>query len=108
MISVVKDLSILSNISEKHLTRVINHIYYIINDAIVEANLKGLDIVEVDLGIGILIIELFETSVRCKFKPSNKLIDNVGKTMITNINPLKEQLKTNVVNQMKEVYKDFI
>lgn len=108
MINIIKDLSILSNISEKHITRVVNHIYYIINDAIVEANLKGENIVEIDLGIGILTIELLETSVRCKFKPSDKLVDNIEKTTITNTNPLKEQLKVNVVNQMKEVYKDFI
>lgn len=106
MINIVKDTSVLTTIPEKAIKKIIDKMIYSINEAIVEAEITGDDIVELDIGLGTLLIRFEDGSIQYKFIPGDKLEETVKNSFINKQNLLEDALDTSLVNKLTNIYKD--
>ena len=106
--NVVKDVSVLTTISEKILSKLLDKVNYSICESIQEALITDDELVSLDLGIGTLNIKLSEDGIRYKFIPSKKLEDNVKNTFIYRQNLLENTLEETIVNRVTNTYKDLL
>ena len=111
MNDLIKELSTLTTIAPKHLTKLLDKVYYCINDC-VEENLviNDEEVVDIDIAIGTLSIKVDGGRILYKFKPSEKLENTVKDTIINRKNLLTDTdaIEINTVNKITDMYKDFI
>lgn len=63
---------------------------------------------EIDIGIGKLLIEDDEETIRYKFIPATALEDMLHKVALDRKSPLQEQMETRLVNKIVHTYKDVL
>lgn len=108
MTNIVDDVSLLTSIPKKTLKQ-INDVYEkCIIEAIDEARKGNIDIVELDIGIGILTIKCEESSVRYKFTPSKEMLSNTAALMEGKLNSLEASLEKTTVDKIVNVYKGLL
>lgn len=108
MINIIKDTAIITTIPEKSLKKLVDKVIYCINEAVVEARLTKQSLVELDVGIGTLLIKLEDESIRYKFVPGQKLEESVKNTFINKQNLLEDALDASLVNKLTNIYKDLL
>lgn len=108
MNKLIDDLSILTTIPDKALNKLVNKSYYCINEAVLDTLLEDKNLVEIDIGLGILYIQILDNSIKYKFIPSNELEKNVKNTVINNKNNLQNVLENNLVTKIVNAYKDLL
>ena len=107
-INVVKDVSALSTIQERVILKLLDKFNYSICEAVEEAVLQEEEVVELNIGLGTLILKLSEDGIRYKFIPSQKLETSVKNTFIYRQNLLEDVLEENLVNRITNTYKDLL
>ena len=70
MNKLTEDLSVLTTIPEKHLEKIVDKIYYVISETVLEHLIEEKQVAEIDIGIGTLYIQLLENSIKYKFIPN--------------------------------------
>ena len=101
------DLSTLTTINESTFNKLLTKVIWCICDSVERAVLSKDNIVDIDTGIGRLLINISENEVKYKFKPSEKLETSISDTIINEHNELVNVLEDNLVNKMTNVVKDF-
>lgn len=80
---------------------------YCICDYVDNLSLNDTDIVEIDIGIGIITILYVNNELKYNFKPSKELEKNLVKTIVDGENPLIvnacETLKNKIINAYKDI-----
>lgn len=106
-VNIKGDLSTLTTIDESVFTKLITKVEWCISDGIEKAILSGDNIVNFDIGIGILSINIDDNNIKYKFKPSQKLekviintVENEGNSLILNI-------EDSLISKLTNVYKNF-
>jgi len=106
--NIKEDLSKLTTIDILYLNRIFNKIVWCISDYIEMAIDKGEDQVEVDLGFGVIIININEDNIKYRFKPSKELEESVINTAIDGKNNFTLTLEKTLVQKITNIYKDFL
>ena len=106
--NITKDVSVLSTISEKTLSKLINIYIYAINEAIEESMLEHKNKSELDIGLGTLIILHEDNELKFKFIPSAKLKESIINTVVNKQNTLDIVLENTLINRITNRYKDLI
>lgn len=105
---VVKDLSVVTTISEKMLRKLISKGIYCINDAVVENNLTEDPVVDLDIGLGNLAVKLDGDKLQYKFTPSPELEESIKLAVLNEQNLLEDALDATLADRVVNTYKDFI
>jgi hypothetical protein len=106
MINIIKDTAVLTTIPEKAIRKIVEKMIYSINEAVVEARLTGENMIELEIGLGTLIIRLEDDSIQYKFVPGEKLEESVKNSFINKQNLLEDVLDASIVNRLTNIYKD--
>lgn len=106
--NVIKELNILTTISENTLNKLLDKVYYIISDTIEESLLNNQDIAECDIGLGTLMIKLCGEEVKFKFIPNAKLQEIVKSTIVNKKNLLSATIEKTLVDRITNTYKDLL
>ena len=104
----IEDMSNLLNISTKLLSKMQDAIMYSINDAVKETVVKNDNICEGDVGIGDLVIGLYDNDLKFKFIPNAKLRESIISTVKNEENMLEIKLEESLANKLEKVYKEII
>lgn len=105
-VDIVKDTAILTTISDKVLRKLIEKSIYCISDALAETRIQHKHVLDLDIGIGVLSLNLSNNSVQYKFVPSDVLETVVRDTYIRRINLLENTLEESLVNKVTNTYKE--
>lgn len=105
-VNIIKDLSTLTTIDENTFSKLVQKVEWCINDAVESSILSKDTILNLDIGIGILIIK-FDDTIKYKFIPSTSLEKSIINTITNERNDLKNNLETSLVNKLQNVYKNF-
>lgn len=108
MNNLIEDVAALSTIPPRYLNKLLDKVYYSINDEISEAIIENKDTVDIDIGIGTLKILLNPNSLKYKFIPSAKLEASTKATVQDKKNSLVDKLETYLVDKIIHTYKDII
>lgn len=106
MNNIIKDTSVLTTVPEKAIKKLIEKMIYSINEAVVEARLTGESVIELDIGLGTLLIRLESDSIQYKFIPGEKLEESVKNSFINQQNLLEDALDASIVAKLTNIYKD--
>lgn len=101
-----KDLSTLTTVEEKVFTKLIQKIEWCINDSVESAIINNDDVVNVDIGIGTLIIKIDDT-IKYRFMPNKQFEKSLLNTITNERNDLKLNLENSLVSKLQNVYKSF-
>lgn len=108
MNKVIDDLEKLTNVKNSTLMNMLSCINYIILDDVIEQTSIGNDVIELDVGIGVLSIYLIDDTLEYSFKPSQKLENGLIKAINEKENPLEEKLAESINKNIYKVYKDML
>lgn len=98
----------LTQIEKNSLQKVINDVYYIMNDGLDELNHSFDNDITFDLDIGKLTLQISEDEVTYHFEPSSQLENVVSKALVDKENLLTESLTKKLKSQVLEIYKDLL
>lgn len=106
MENLMKDVSTLTTIPEKSLSKLMDKAYWCISNEVVESLKQDSNVIEIDIDIGELYIKVIDDNIQYKFIPSAKLNDTVKDTVINKRNVLEDTLEKTLVNKIVDTYKD--
>lgn len=108
MYSLIEDLSTLTTIPVAALLKLNNKINYCICEDVVDSQLKGENLTQVDIGIGELQIYVEGEDLKYRFIPSKDLDTGVKTSILEKKSPLMERAEDLLVKRVIKTYKDFI
>lgn len=108
MTDIIEDLSKITTISTNNLNKLIDKSMWCICDYIEELITSKNNVLEINIGIGTLIISILDNQIKYKFIPNAKLENSIRETIINEYNPLKLTIEKTLVNKITNTYKDLI
>lgn len=105
---ILDDICKITTIPTASMNKLFDKIGYCIANSIYEAYVAKRNIVEVNIGIGNILVEIQNNNLIYKFIPSNKLEKNIIESIRSNKNPLDIQLEETFVNRILNTYKDML
>ena len=77
-------------------------------DYINELDMIDEDVLDIDIGIGVISILIIEDEIQYSFSPSTLLEKSMIKTIETKQSPLVNKLEINLENKINSTYKDIM
>lgn len=108
MVNVTQDVSTLTTIPDKSLNKLLSKFIYVINDAVAEARINKQSVVDLNIGLGILSLEIGQDELKYKFVPSKNLEETLKATVLEERNLLEDALETSLVEKLTTAYKDLL
>lgn len=106
MNNIVNDISTLTTIPEKTLSKLSKKASYCICEAVSESVLSNEAITEAFIGIGTLYIKNSDGVIKYHFEPSDALHKAITQTVLSKTNPLEAMLNDALSKKFTEIYKD--
>lgn len=106
MSNIITDISTLTTIPERILTKLIKKANYCICESVAEDSLEDKDITEIFIGIGTLYIKHNGGEIKYHFEPSDALQKAIMQTSMSKTNPLEAFLNDALNKKFSEIYKD--
>ncbi len=107
--NLLKDMSTITTINERDLSKLLDVAVGCINETIYEdLVVSKKDISEVDIGLGTLNVQVLDNRLLFKFIPCAKLSDAILSTVKNETNDLVTTLEKSVVERITHTYKDII
>lgn len=103
-INIINNLSTLTTVPTKILTKLTEKEILCIGSAVSDAIKNEEDAVVLNIGFGTLSIEL-KTGL-CKFLPSNELKNTIKKCINNKIDPLEENLEQAIIDKLLKIYEE--
>lgn len=103
-----EDLSTLTTIPKQSLDNLIKKAEICIVDQALEQVYQDKTILELDIGIGKLLLKLYDSEIKYKFIPSDKFNSMLSTTIFTKENTLAKTLEKNLVSKITKTYKDLL
>jgi hypothetical protein len=103
---VIKDVSILTSIPEKTLTKLNEKVLFTICETIQEDMLADNPITELDFGLFTLYIKHEGSEVAYRIIPSSDMEKSITATIKNKMNLLEDTLNTVLANKFINIYKD--
>lgn len=108
MINIVEDVSKITTIPKSYLDKLNEKAVWCICDGIQDELIQGNNIIELDIGIGTLLISSEQENIRYKFIPSEYLEKSINETVTYEHSPLQDQLEQSLINKIVNTYKDIL
>ena len=108
MINIIEDISTITTIPKDALNKLTDKQVWCICEAVREGILKNESPIEMDIGIGTLLISDEEENVKYKFIPSPILEEAINQTILTKKSPLELKLEKNLINKILNTYKNIL
>ena len=104
----LKDISSLTNIKDKIINKMSTISELCICDYINELDMIDEDVLDIDIGIGVISILIIEDEIQYSFSPSTLLEKSMIKTIETKQSPLINKLEINLENKINSTYKGIV
>lgn len=104
--NLIEDLNTLTTIPNGTLNKLVDKVNYIICNDLEEAMLNSDNTMELNIGIGTLILTLEDDSLEYKFIPTQKLENSIVSTIKDKKNPLEVNIENALVSRILKAYKD--
>lgn len=101
-----KELSSIKNINSDSI--VDDYLCSVLASTIFSANKNNESIVEFDIGIGLIIIYICESSIRYRFEPSKTLVDKIKESFSTDEDPLINSLNEKIEYSLYRICRDIL
>ena len=108
MYNILEDVSKLIGIDSRYLTKITDNGVYAINSAVEETMLNNSEYTELDIGLGTLVIGIFDNEIKYKFIPSKRLESTVKDTVINKRNMLERKLESSLKDKLIKTYQDLL
>ena len=108
MIKIINDVSELTNIPKLTLDHIIERFNLCITHAMYEAMIEKESKVELDIGLGTLVIKLEPNEIKYKFIPSKSLDDQVRFTVVNKKSPLMIEVDKALNERVQNAYKELV
>lgn len=108
MIDIMEDVSAITTIPKDSLNKIVEKQTWCICHALQESKLNYENIVEINIGIGSLLISDQDEVVKYKFIPSETLEEAINETLKSGKSPLELKLEKSLINKIVKTYKDII
>ena len=108
MTNLIKDVSVLTDVSENTLTKFIDVCNYCIGHAVHESECLREATTELDLGFGELHIKVDEGLIKYRFIPSKELERSLVTTITQHTSPIIHKLESNLQEKIDRVYKELL
>ena len=108
MIDVISDISVLTDVSENLLKKIVSVCNYSIGHAVHETQCERNNITELDIGIGKLHIKLDEDNIYYRFVPSKELEKILIQTVATGNSPIIAKIDSNLQEKIERTYKELL
>ena len=107
-VNILDDICQLTTIPTASMQKLFDKVGFCITNAVYEAFLNNQPIVELNLGIGNILVSLESNQLVYKFIPGTKLEKNIIESIRNNKNPLDIQLESTFANRILRTYKDLM
>ena len=108
MYNLIKDIATITLIKFPIFSKLINVSEVCICDYVNTSQIKGSDIIEVDIGIGTLFINIANDEILYKFVPSKKLEKKLVKTIVDGKSPIIDKVENKLNNKILNTYKELL
>ena len=108
MKKLIEDVSILTNIPEHVLKKLVLTSCYSVSNAIYEKLCEGENECVIDIGIGELQIYIGSSSIKYKFIPSDMLEEQLIQAVSNKVSPLTVSLDNSLREKIEKSYKELI
>ena len=108
MTNLIKDVSLLTDVSENTLKKFLNVSDYVIGHCIYESLCRKEDVVSIDIGVGQLDIKIDENKLHYRFIPSKDLEKLIIQTVTTNSSPMLTKLDNKLQEKIDRAYKELL
>lgn len=108
MYSLIDDVATITTIPVASLQKLANKASFCICNCIEETKLNNESLTEINIGIGILSINVVNNSIEYRFTPNKKFEEAIRTTIIDGKNPLVEVAESVLIDKILHVYKDLI
>jgi len=108
MSKLIEDLSVLTTVPEKTLSKFSDKILYCIADSVEESICENKDMTEINMSIGTLVIKHTEDEVKYKFIPNDKLNKVVIDVVNKKLNLLEDAVESVLIDKIEHTYKDLL
>lgn len=106
--NIVDDLQLLTAIPKATLAKLFKEIEWCICNSIEESQLRQEKILQLDIGVGDLIIKVEEGAIKYKFLPSKSLEENIRQTYLNKKNPLTKNIEESLAKKIANVYRELL
>lgn len=107
-IKAIENVSKLTTIPEKNLTRLQDIYALVVCDAVEDSLLAGDTVANVDIGFGTLGVKFEDNELRFRFKPSAKFEEELIDTLVNKRNSLTHEIEKSLVSKIVQTYKDLM
>lgn len=108
MTNLIEDVSVLTDVSENLLKKFIPVCTYAIGHAVHEQQCSKQDLTEIDLGIGMLKIQVTDAQIKYRFIPDKLLEKTLIQTVTTRRSPLLTKLDCNLDERLQRTYRELL
>lgn len=108
MTELLDDVSLLTDIPETFLKKLVNVATKCVSHSVYEGLTKHEDVVIVDIGLGELHIKIFPNEIRYKFIPSPNLETDIVNSIKTRTSSIAHTLDSNFVTKIQRAYKELL
>lgn len=103
-----KDLSFLLGFKEKQTLYINNLIKDIICEDVYESLINKENLTEIDLGFGILYIQIIEKEIKYKFVPNAEITEDINKVLIQKEYKFKSKINKALTSRITKTYKELL
>ena len=107
-VNILDDICQITTIPTASMQKLFDKVGFCVTNAVYEGYLNKQSMVELNLGIGTLIVLIESNELIYKFIPSNKLEKNIIDSIRHNKNPLDIKLEDTFANRILHTYKDIL
>ena len=108
MESLINNLSAITTIPVNSLQKLKEKEIYLICNDVEESILQNKNVTEINIGIGVLTIEIKDSFINYKFVPSSKLEKHLVSTIMNKKNPLTNVFEEALASRIVKTYKDML
>lgn len=106
--NLTKDISALTGLTVTSLNDVMSRASMCVAHSVYESVLSEENEVEIDIGIGTLIVKVCEDVVKYRFEPSKALEENLIEVVNKKQSPLLEKANETLRERIKRTYKEIV
>lgn len=108
MHDLLDDVSKVTNIQKKYLSKIFNACTFVISNTWQDAMYSNDTTATIDIGLGKLLLSLEDDNIKYKFIPSKKLEDSIRCVAKGQQNPLEFKLEETLKTRVETMYKDLL
>lgn len=106
--NLTKDISALTGLTVTAINDVMSRASMCVAHSVYECTVTGENEVEIDIGIGTLVIKVCDDAVKYRFEPSKALEQSMIDVVNNKTSPLLEQANATLRERIKRTYKEIV